>query len=153
MHPCAVYWHCVVPHNVTRDPWTVSRGYLDPGSPHGARNTEHGSRIVTYREFVQSGLSPRMLAQGIAERSGRERISDVFLSPDAFAHRTSEASIAEQLGEVLAANGLPRPAPAADDRIGGWPLMYPLLESHAWPITQNCAKLLDSFPHLVPHPR
>jgi hypothetical protein len=67
---------------------------------------------------VQNGLSPRMLAQAIAERSGRERISEVFLSPDAFAHRTSEASIAEQLGDVLVANGLPRPAPADAPRYG-----------------------------------
>jgi hypothetical protein len=90
-----------------------------------------------------------MLAQGIAERSGRERISEVFLSPDAFAHRTSEASIAEQLGEVLAANGLPRPAPADDDRVGGWQFMYQLLESDAWLITENCAKLIDCLPQLV----
>src|ERR1700726_1910869 len=91
-----------------------------------------------------------MLAQGIAERSGRERISDVFLSPDAFAHRTSEASITEQLGEVLSASGLPRPAPADDDRIGGWQLMYQLLESDAWVITQKFAKPVDCVPQLVP---
>ena len=95
-------------------------------------------RIVTYREFVQNGLSPRMLAQGIAERSGRENISEVFLSPDAFAHRTAEASIAEQLGDVLTVNGLPRPALADDDRIGGWQFMYQMLESDAWVITENC---------------
>jgi phage terminase large subunit len=148
-HPSAVYWHCAIPQNVTRDPWLVSRGNLAAESPHGSRNTEHGSRIVTYREFVQPGLSPRMLAQGIAERSGRERISDVFLSPDAFAHRTSEASIAEQLGDVLTASGLPRPAPADDDRVGGWQLMYQLLESDAWIITENCAKLIDCLPQLV----
>jgi phage terminase large subunit len=123
-HPSAVYWHCAVP---------------------GPEN----SRIVTYREFVQNGLSPRMLAQAIAERSGRERISEVFLSPDAFAHRTSEASIAEQVGEVLVANGLPRPAAADDDRIGGWQLMYQLLESDAWVITENCARLIECLPLLV----
>ena len=104
---------------------------------------------MTYREFVQSGLSPRMLAQAIAERSGRERISEVFLSPDAFAHRTSESSIAEQLGEVLTVNGLPRPTAADDDRIGGWQLMYQLLESDAWVITDNCAKLIDGLPLLI----
>jgi len=104
---------------------------------------------VTYREFVQNGLSPRMLAQAIAERSGREAISEVFLSPDAFAHRTSEASIAEQLGDVLVTNGLPRPTPADDDRIGGWQLMYQMLESDAWVITDNCAKLIDCLPLLV----
>jgi len=109
----------------------------------------NASRIITYREFVQNGLSPRMLAQAIAERSGRERITEVFLSPDAFAHRTSEASIAEQLGDVLVANGLPRPAAADDDRLGGWQLMYQALESNAWVITDNCAKLIECIPQLV----
>jgi hypothetical protein len=125
-HPSAVYWHCAV-----------------PGGGDGAQ------RIATYREFVQSGLSPRMLAQGIAERSARENISEVFLSPDAFAHRTAEASIAEQLGEVLAANGLPRPAAADDDRVGGWQWMYQLLESDGWVIAENCARLIECLPLLV----
>src|SRR5271170_2176157 len=155
-HPSALYWHCAVPESVTRDSWPVSRGKnrqadSPPDSPdfHGSRNTGHGTRIVTYREFVQNGLSPRMLAQGIAERSGRENISEVFLSPDAFAHRTAEASIAEQLGDVLISNGLPRPAPADDDRIGGWQFMYQMLESNAWVITENCTKLIECMPTLV----
>ena len=150
-HPSAVYWHCAVPQAVNsqqskferENPSFSQRLAFDPQPLTG------NCRIVTYREFVQAGLSPRMLAQGIAERSGRERISDVFLSPDAFAHRTSEASIAEQLGEVLTASGLPRPAPADDDRIGGWQRMYQLLESDAWLITENCAKLIDCLPQLV----
>ncbi len=148
-HPSAVYWHCAIPVNSqqskveSKSPAFSERGAFD------SQLSTVNCRIITYREFVQSGLSPRMLAQGIAERSGRERISDVFLSPDAFAHRTSEASIAEQLGEVLAATGLPRPAPADDDRIGGWQLMYQLLESDAWLITENCAKLIDCLPQLV----
>src|SRR5712691_7209273 len=142
-HPSAVYWHCAVPQAVTR---ATSQG---ENAFHESPVTSHESRIVTYREFVQSGLSPRMLAQAIAERSGRERVSEVFLSPDAFAHRTSEASIAEQLGDVLVANGLPRPSPADDDRIGGWQLMYQFLESNAWIITENCAELIERIPQLV----
>jgi hypothetical protein len=90
-----------------------------------------------------------MLAQAIAERSGRERISEVFLSPDAFAHRTSEASIAEQLGDVLIANGLPRPTPADDDRVGGWQFMYQLLESNTWLISETCPQLIECIPQLV----
>ena len=129
-HPSAVYWHCAVPGD-------------------GLNEAHQATRIITYREFVQNGLSPRMLAQAIAERSGRERISEVFLSPDAFAHRTAEASIAEQVGDVLTANGLPRPTAADDDRIGGWQLMYQLLESGSWVITENCAKLIDCIPLLV----
>jgi len=168
-HPSAVYWHCAVPARATPlhlcHPEPACGSWRSEGSqPHGSLRSfgpatvagpqddnasAFATRIVTHREFVQSGLSPRMLAQAIAERSGREAIGEVFLSPDAFAHRTSEASIAEQLGDVLLANGLPRPAPADDDRIGGWQLMYQLLESDAWLITENCAKLIECLPLLV----
>jgi phage terminase large subunit len=161
-HPSAVYWHCAVPV-VSRQSSVFSSERAPQQRPGGGNahnpfpnsltdNSElktENCRIVTYREFVQNGLSPRMLAQAIAERSGREAISEVFFSPDAFAHRTSEASIAEQLGDVLVANGLPRPTPADDDRIGGWQLMYQMLESDAWVITENCAKLIDCLPLLV----
>ncbi len=153
-HPSAVYWHCAVPGRpnsvIPSEARNLSSSYgqKDPSVAPLPRD-DNPCRIVTYREFVQSGLSPRMLAQAIAERSGREHITEVFLSPDAFAHRTSEASIAEQLGDVLVANGLPRPAAADDDRIGGWQLMYQALESEAWVITDNCAKLIECIPQLV----
>jgi hypothetical protein len=151
-HPSAVYWHCAVPAEAYSRQFAANRKTAETLWGSGAVDSQLsalGSRIVTYREFVQSGLSPRMLAQAIVERSGRERISEVFLSPDAFAHRTAEASIAEQLGDILAANGLPRPTAADDDRVGGWQLMYQLLESDAWLITENCAKLIECMPLLV----
>ncbi len=148
-HPSAVYWHCAIPVESRQFKVESKDEPRHKDSSFNFQPSTFNSRIVTYREFVQNGLSPRMLAQAIAERSGRERISEVFLSPDAFAHRTSEASIAEQLGDVLVANGLPRPAPADDDRIGGWQLMYQLLESNSWVITENCAKLIECLPQLV----
>src|SRR5258708_7299785 len=149
-HPSAVYWHCAIPEPVIRDSGFVTRERIHDGSvSHDSPVTNHQSRIVTYREFVQNGLSPRMLAQAIAERSGRERINEVFLSPDAFAHRTSESSIAEQLGDLLVANGLTRPAPADDDRTAGAPLSYHMLGSNAWGITDNCARLIECIPQLV----
>jgi len=145
-HPSAVYWHCAVPGRTgARE---VNFAPRDPAFTAPACDDDAGC-IVTYREFVQPGLSPRMLGQAIAERTGRERITEIFLSPDAFAHRTAEASIAEQLSEIFTVNGLPRPAPADDDRIGGWQLMYQLLESDSWVITDNCAKLIECLPHLV----
>jgi len=162
-HNSAVYWHCAVPaetNNFKSCPPERSEGSqpldrlrsfgpANPPSPQDDDASAAGTRIVTYREFVQNNLSPRMLAQAIAERSGREAVSDIFLSPDAFAHRTSEASIAEQLGDVLVANGLPRPTLADDDRIGGWQLMYQLLEANAWLITEDCEELINSIPLLV----
>src|SRR6266446_7254018 len=118
-HPSAVYWHCAMPGTVAQAFGPEGFSSPDASATAGRKDLtpegvsySNAVRIVTYREFVQNGLSPRMLAQAIAERSGRERISEVFLSPDGFAHRTSESSIAEQLGDVLVANGLPRPAPA-----------------------------------------
>ena len=171
-HPSAVYWHCAMPRNPwagadrsKRNPSTATakaaasaplgsaqdrrdHGIALGASADGVRD-ETAARIVTYREFVQNGLSPRMLGQAIAERCKGEKIQEIYLSPDAFAHRTSEASIAEQLGEVLAQNGLPRPTPADDDRIGGWQLMYQLLEQDAWVITENCGKLMECLPQLV----
>jgi hypothetical protein len=165
-HPSAVYWHCAVPTGSlpsviptlpaqaggARNRGRYDASCLDPSVATLARDDRasmNGPRIVTYREFVQNGLSPRMLAQAIAERSGRERIYEVFLSPDAFAHRTSEASVAEQFGDVLVVNGLPRPAPADDDRIGGWQWMYQLLESNCWLIIDNCPELIQCLPYLV----
>jgi hypothetical protein len=171
-HPSAVYWHCAMPRypwagagaeKSKRDPSTSAakaaasapfgsaQGRRDDSFKGGADGAQDGAdgRIITYREFVQNGLSPRMLGQAIAERCKDEKIQQIYLSPDAFAHRTSEASIAEQLGEVLAANGLPRPSQADDDRIGGWQLMYQLLEQDAWVITENCGKLIECLPQLV----
>lgn len=144
-HPSAVYWHCAMPRAATSYQRSATR---NPELSAEERD-ENAARVVTYREFVQNGLSPRMLGQAIAERCKGEKIQEIYLSPDAFAHRTSEASIAEQLGEVLAANGLPRPSQADDDRIGGWQLMYQLLEQDAWLITENCGKLIECLPQLV----
>ncbi len=127
-HPSAVYWHAAAPDGP---------------------NSAGAGRTITYREFVQGQLSPRMLAQAIVERTAGERITEIWLSPDAFAARTSEATIAEQLGDVLAAAGLPRPAAADDDRIGGWMLLYQLLESEHWVIGENCAALIACLPALT----
>jgi hypothetical protein len=107
------------------------------------------TRVVTYREYVTHRTAPRDLAREIIARSrdsrlapdgSREKIEAIYLSPDAFARRTDEASIAEQMGDVFAASGLPRPIPADDDRIGGWMLMYQMLEAGEWLITENCVE-------------
>lgn len=143
-HPSAVYWHCAC-----ADASAVISNQLSVISQRESGRDDKARRIVTYREFVQNELSPRMLGQAIAERTGRERIREIYLSPDAFARRTSEASIAEQLGDVLEQNGLPRPVPATDDRIGGWQLMYQLLERDAWMIAENCPRLIECLPLLV----
>ena len=79
----------------------------------------------------------------------REKIDAIYLSPDAFALQTDEASIAEQMGDVFAGAGLPRPIPADDDRVGGWMLMYQMLDAGEWLLTDNCVELIRTLPNLV----
>jgi phage terminase large subunit len=142
-HPSAVYWH-----GAGRTGSGAGRA-LRPSEQAGS---EEGPGVVTYREFVQNHLSPGMLAQAIAERSKGEKIGAVYLSPDAFARHSSESTIADQLGEVLERNGLPRPTPADDDRVGGWMLIYQMLQEGRWVIAENCVRLVECLPTLVRDP-
>jgi hypothetical protein len=148
--------------------------------PRTGKNVCAANRIVTYREYVTHRTPPRELAREIIARSvgtgakakrdpsglyagpqdddaavagfEREKIEAVYLSPDAFARRTDEASIAEQMGDVFAAAGLPRPVPADDDRIGGWMLMYQMLDAGEWLLAENCIELIRTLPNLIRDP-
>jgi len=153
--------HTARPEHLGLEPWWPRWISVDWGFEHPSAVYWHAARpdgvVLTYREFVANHLSPRMLGQAIAERSfdgdGRgERVMEVYLSPDAFARRSSELTIAEQLGDVLAKEGLPRPAPADDDRIGGWMLLYQMLEADQWVIAENCARLIECMPTLTRDP-
>jgi Terminase large subunit, T4likevirus-type, N-terminal len=88
----------------------------------------------------------------IGDAGGREKIDAIYLSPDAFARRTDEASIADQMGDIFAAAGLPRPVPADNDRVGGWMLMYQMLDAGEWLLTENCVELIRTIPNLVRDP-
>jgi hypothetical protein len=120
--------HTIRPEQVQLDPWAPRWISIDWGFEHPSAVYWHATRpdgvVVTYREFVQNHLSPRMLA----------------------------AAIAEQLGDGLSAAGLPRPVAADNDRVGGWMLMYQALESDCWVITENCARLIEILPALTRNP-
>jgi hypothetical protein len=156
-HPSAAYWHAAIPNPEPVGSQQASPENSGSKLPHctdgGAAN-----RVTTYREFVTRRTPPRELAREIVRRSvlsqadgseSAERIDAIYLSPDAFARRTDEASIAEQMGDVFVAAGLPRPIPADDDRIGGWMLMYQMLDSGEWQLTDNCIELIRTLPNLV----
>jgi phage terminase large subunit len=140
-HPAAAYWHAQLP----------------AAKPADVVQREKPRQVVTYREFVTRHTAPRDLAREVIARSvassrengGREKIDAIYLSPDAFARRTDEASIAEQMGDIFASAGFPRPVPADDDRVGGWMLMYQMLDAGEWLLTENCAELIRTLPSLV----
>ena len=145
-HPAAAYWHAQPP------PSSNAR------SAEAKEKTECAhSRVVTYREYLTHRTPPRELAREIIARSldgegNREKIDAIYLSPDAFARRTDDASIAEQMGDVFVAAGFPRPIPADDDRVGGWMLMYQMLDAGEWLLTENCIELIRTLPTLVRDP-
>jgi phage terminase large subunit len=120
-HHAAVYWH-------TRAP---------------------GGAVITYREFVAKHLSAPTLAHEVVVRSQHENIAAFYLGWDAWAQRRSEHTIAEEIGAVVAQAGLPLPAKADDDRIGGWMLMHQMLEAGAWLIADSCPALIACLPTLV----
>src|ERR1700737_1530398 len=93
--------HTVRAENMQLESWTPRWISIDWGFEHPSAVYWHATRtdgvVVTYREFVQNRLSPRMLAAAIAERRvdrlGRAgRIRDGYLPPGAFRRRTADAS-------------------------------------------------------------
>ena len=158
-HPAATYWHAAAPVAQARRQAAVEN---EASAANSSRQT-----VVTYREHVTHRTAPRDLAREIialsvardtpqaavenelSATSAREKIDAIYLSPDAFARRTDEASIAEQMGDVFAAAGFPRPIPADNDRIGGWMLMYQMLDANEWLLTDNCVELIRTIPTLV----
>lgn len=149
-HPAAAYWHAAVLQQ------SDSRGATEQGQENGYERSA-SRRVATYREMLTRHTSPRELAREIVARSicrngtgtEREKIDAIYLSPDAFARRTDESSIAEQMGDVFAEAGFPRPVQADNDRVGGWMLMYQMLDAGEWVITDNCAELIRTLPTLV----
>jgi hypothetical protein len=139
------------------------------GARQSGEASARGRGVLTYREYVTHRTPPRELAREIVARCfgadgwqdagayhdnrgrepQREKIDAIYLSPDSFAHRTDEASIAEQMGDVFVAAGLPRPIPADNDRVGGWMLMYQMLDAEEWLLTDNCIELIRTLPNLV----
>ncbi|MGB9244879.1 MAG: hypothetical protein WCC03_16125, partial [Candidatus Acidiferrales bacterium] len=139
-HDAVCYWHC------TQPAFDSPAGYQP-------------ERTVTYRERVFKECAPRDMAAEIVELSdefaGRDefgverRPTAICLSPDAWAKRTDEDTIAEQMGDVFARAGWARPTAADNDRVGGWMLMYQLLDSGEWVIGDNCTALIRCLPTLV----
>jgi len=154
--------HTTRAETVKPQPWwpkwvSVDWGFEHPSAVHWHTTAQNG-QVITYREFVQNKLTPRMLGQAIAERcvdsNGQpEKILAIYLSPDAFAQRTSEETIAIQLNSVLVPELGVECSPADNDRVGGWQLLYGLLQSDLWLISDSCTQLIETLPILTRDPK
>jgi len=124
----------------------------EEGKPH--------DKTIVYDELVVQGTGSRELAQLIAKKcrwtdeNGREQVTNiqaVYLSPDAFASRDAENTVAEKLDEALSPFKLPRSTPADDDRVGGARLIDEMFSRRPEPdllVSEECEELIDAIPNL-----
>jgi phage terminase large subunit len=110
---------------------------------------ESRDTIVCYRELVRRGLNEQALADEIVKYNSRDKIANVYLSPERFNRISEEHTIADRIGDIFVSAGLPRPDRANNERIGGWRLIYTLLDTEGFVVTPNCRDLIDSIPQLM----
>jgi hypothetical protein len=128
---------------------------IDWGYEHNAAvywHTQADNHTHTYRELVGQHIAPYELGDRICQMSQGEKISDVYLSPDAFEMSRrgwiSNDTIAIQLNSRLRAGGVPEAIRADNERIGGWRLMHQLLSAGLWTMDPSCKRLIECLPNL-----
>lgn len=129
----------------------IDWGFGHNSAAHWFAQPEH-RKTATYREFVANGRSPRALAQEICDRTPedeRKRIETIYLSHDAFAQRTEQKTISDQMGEVFKANHLPFPTMASKDVVGGATLIYDMLKNDEIAIDPCCVNLIETLPMIT----
>lgn len=110
---------------------------------------EKRDAIVCYRELVRRGINEAKLAEEIVKYNEGDKIANVYLSPERFNRVNEEHTIADRMGDCFVPAGLPRPERANNDRVGGWRLLYTLLDTEGFVTLGSCRDLIDSFPQLM----
>ena len=105
--------------------------------------------IVCYRELVVRGHNEALLAEKIGKATPEnEKIAYVYLSPDRFNRQNEEHTIADRLGDELRQFDIPRPERANNERVGGWRLVYTLLDTDGFVVLDTCRDVIESVPKL-----
>lgn len=119
-----------------------------------------GERAYVYRERGYTGTDPVSLGMYLAEVNGDERVQNVYLSPDAFAHRSGENTVASDLydgfrraHEMRGCALLPAPEPAFNDRVNGWQSVASGLQHGRLMISPSCSELIRTLPAMVRDPK
>jgi hypothetical protein len=120
-------------------------------SAHLHVRTQDG-RLTTIGEFVAPHLPAYEFGREVVERlvlpqiqGQRRRIQVVYLDPSNFKDIGDGHTIADQINELLNPCDL-GVIKASNDRIGGWQLMYQLLQTGEWRIADTCPKLIEAIP-------
>lgn len=77
-------------------------------------------------------------------------IDSIHFSWERFNRTVENRTVADEVGDYLAAAGLPRPTRSNNDRIAGWTKMYEMLDIGEWFFLQGkCPTLVEALPLLV----
>jgi hypothetical protein len=97
---------------------------------------------------------PRLHDEDNQETGYAWDISAIHFSWERFIAHTKnkegdEVSVALQVGDILAAAGLPRPTRSSTDRVAGFTKMYSMLDMDEWFILDECKNCAEAIPLLV----
>lgn len=145
-HHAAIHWHTIGEFNSVNLPAGAEKVLAAAGIPINRKV------CLTYRELIVREHTANQIAEKIAKLSAGENITHFYLSPDAFARKQSDNTIAIEMGQELRNRGMIQPSLADNDRVGGWNLMYQMLEIDAWMIYDCCVETIKAIPQLVRDP-
>jgi hypothetical protein len=81
-----------------------------------------------------------------------ENVDQVHLSWERFNRTVSNFTVADEIGDLLAGAGLPRPTRSNTDRVAGWQKIYSLLDIDELFVLDTCPALAEAIPLLVRDP-
>ena len=92
---------------------------------------------------------PRLHDANGIETGYAETVDSVHFSWERFNRTVSNFTVADEVGDLLSAAGLPRPSRSNTDRVAGWIKMYTLLDTDELFVLNNCPMLAEAIPLLV----
>jgi hypothetical protein len=117
---------------------------------------------VTLKEIVLQEQTPENQAHALISAIPRARddhgrdvgyawdIESIHFAFERFNRTVSYRTVADEVGDILAAAGLPRPIRSNNDRVAGWMKMYSMLEMDEWFLIEGqCPNCVESIPLLV----
>jgi hypothetical protein len=111
---------------------------------------------VFTRELYLHENTPKQQAEAVImsiprdkEGNALETVDHVYFSWERFIRTQGDFTISDEVGDLLAAQGLPRPSRSNTDRVAGWTKMYSLLDTDDLFVLDCCPILAEAIPLLV----
>jgi hypothetical protein len=108
--------------------------------------------VTVYREFISPRMTPGQLAETVVNLTGKEKITAIYGSPDAFDERHDTHTVASAMNEVFTSCDLPPMVRADNKRVQGASHMYQLLRNGQLKFTESCKTAIRVIPQLQTDP-